>query len=311
MKKRAFFLNYGAASDTPALVFARPGSPISTSEIIQANQDIYGLHCTLLKARISGLDVTVIAHGPHRSLEISLDLGGNKAGRRQYLDCLSQNNVTTNNQAERKMAWCEGAVEAIPQIDALAIYGQLLDIAQQLVERRYNLLKHNCITAVAMILHHLDNRLCPQDLIFPPTLDRFISRYCQRNSIHPSYDQTKQPTLALFWRHYRREVGPADRRHGLFAPKRYFERFWAESVMDVVHHLYGLHAGCSGSRTKSVLVNSNWIEAKRRRGFYRAASNAPEDFKQALAVCNKELLAHKQRKTADLDYSEPMFGFGV
>jgi hypothetical protein len=154
--------------------------------------------------------------------------------------------------------------------ESIDTFNHALATAELIEGTAYHVLKNNCVSSVAKILHQLDAKTTSPDVTMPWKLDKSLRRYCG------FYCQ--ETPEGLFIQKYQQKVDKED----CTAP------YWAKkpitSLNDIIEIAY--HSD-RDEKTKSSLLELGWI-IEPKKGLLLPTECAPEQFILGLIAYNKE-----------------------
>lgn len=185
---------------------------------------------------IDGISITVFTDGVHRSLLLELFPNADQRTKRKYVQAVTQ--------------------------------------AINFCNEDYSMLSHNCVKAVATVLHDFNKDITPNTVSMPWTFDNNLAKYCGQ------YE--KNTTTGLFIDKYQTLVH--QQKFDLFR-KRHWTTHTINSINDIIKHAYGKTGG-TGERTKSALLDLGWVIEDRNR-LLRPTNSTPPDFQSELTQYNE------------------------
>lgn len=158
--------------------------------------------------------------------------------------------------------------------ETLELFDRAQAVAKQFKTKKYQLLKNNCVTAVATVLNTLDEKTTEKNVVLPWALDNRLRNY---------YGEYKG-IISTFVDQYRKEA--SNEWFSLFR-SRYWSRNKIASIEGIINHAYGNTAGYRGERTKSSLLKLKWV-TENSVGMLIPTDSAPEEFSRGLIQYNVE-----------------------
>lgn len=220
--------------------FGGPGDTWHTSDvptiarIDQECKQYYGPPTRHVTFTIQGLKVQVLTYGVHRALYVELP--------------------------EK------------PSQKTINAYRAICAVSAEYNSKDYNILTHNCVTAVTALLHQLDPNLVPQYLVLPWTLDASLKKF-----IATENTKVMNPFFEVYEKNYPQKT------YFSFISQRSKLRAM-KSVSDVIKDAYHGEQ-IIRERTKSSLLELQWV-IEDKQGVLHPTPFAPKEFAEGLRQFN-------------------------
>lgn len=157
-----------------------------------------------------------------------------------------------------------------PSSESITLFEKALRLADTLSNKEYEILNHNCVSAVAQVLHLLDPNSTPPTVTMPWKLDKHLNRYC-------GY-YCQESTEGRFIQKYQAKV----------FDEHSDDVYWSQKRLSSLRKLISVaYAPQRDERTKASLLELGWI-TESKSGILEPTNKAPHDFQEGLRHYNQE-----------------------